>query len=335
MIRIAGVTLKARQTDITPERWELTDVYGTSCEYKAALRRQHAQGHRLPGQAGDRRTAPALYPGHRPAGSPEPELQPRPPHTGHPLAGAGVPAGRGTGSHLGRGNPRGRSHRSHRRPLVLSGIAAGLLPADDPQRGPRRPGAAAYRPAIRAAGAIHARLLRQYPPRRPEGEASDLREPRQSLSIGLFWHQGASAVPTDRTFSKPLEFVAERGGQLGNAGLLAQFRLQNIHEEQGPSATRAVAGASLGLPPLKLSPWLHGLVRFDGAGHVGTGGSYGWARAQIGAVVRPTPWLTLGAAYIGSVEGERRTFPSTASTRRTAITFGATSTWAPPRSATC
>lgn len=145
---------------------------------------------------------------------------------------------------------------------------------------------------------------------RPEDEDADLREPRLSYGAGSFWNQGTVArMPDGTDVSKRLEAVYEAGGPAGAAGFKWRAGLQSVRPDSRTAfRERAVAAATLGLPPLRLSRALDARARLDGFATASGKGSYGFVRAEAGLVYRPSGSFTLGAAYVAAGEAGRADF---------------------------
>lgn len=139
---------------------------------------------------------------------------------------------------------------------------------------------------------------------RPEDEDAELRVPRLSYGVGSFWNQGTVGRRPDGTdVSKRLDSVYESGGRLGGFGVRWRAGLQSLRPDGKTGfRERAVASATVGIPPVALGPQTDLRVRADVFGTASAEGAYGFGRVEAGIVHRPSRGFTVGAALV--VAGE-------------------------------
>ncbi|MBN9501193.1 MAG: hypothetical protein BGO01_14200 [Armatimonadetes bacterium 55-13] len=133
---------------------------------------------------------------------------------------------------------------------------------------------------------------------------------RSTLSAQTQWNSGSSARLDGERLSKALEVIYEESGPAMAGGLFWQARAQSIRKDDDPFITRAVLNATYQLPSFKFGRRIMTDVRLDGSGTLSEHGTFGWARAQLGLLYRPTSFLNLGGAFVFAGEAGNRDFIS-------------------------
>ena len=139
----------------------------------------------------------------------------------------------------------------------------------------------------------------------PSAEQSELRKTRLTYSVGTKWNEGSGArLDETGRISKELEFAWETGGELGNGyGAIFQTRLQRIRGERNqPWVNRALLQGTLIAPDYALGDGLHLRLRADGFLTQSEHNTFSWLRGSAGLIYEPYQGLTLGAAYVASLE---------------------------------
>lgn len=135
-------------------------------------------------------------------------------------------------------------------------------------------------------------------------EQGDLRNEKITYSIGTRWNEGTGARLDDGgEISKLIDIVYERGGEVGPYGTLFQGRLQQIRPSGDESfLLRAMFQGTVLAPDVPLGQSLYFRSRADAFLTQSTNGTYSWLRGSAGLIFEPRPGLTLGAAYVASVD---------------------------------
>jgi hypothetical protein len=133
--------------------------------------------------------------------------------------------------------------------------------------------------------------------RRPGDERDIVGARRSSLTLSTTFNQTMVARANDRLYSKPFEAIWEEGRMIDAMGLLLNGRYQNIREERGRNADRAVLMGALLAPTVDLGRGLGTHLRLDSTAFLGRE-RYQWTQAQAGLIYRASPQLRLGASYV-------------------------------------
>lgn len=128
--------------------------------------------------------------------------------------------------------------------------------------------------------------------------------------------------------SKPLEFVADFGGNTAGVGHQFQLRYQDVDPEVGERKRRTVGALRLSLPPLELGGGFEGVVSADVRAFIGGGSDFAWGRLSTGVVYSPVSWVSFGVAYVAFAEkgdplyGFDRIWPGKHWSLRTDVSLG-------------
>jgi lipopolysaccharide export system protein LptA len=297
--RLANVNISAREANISPERWELLDVAGSSCGQRTPL--YQIRTRRLvvtPGRSG-RAERPNVYLlGRRILTLPDRSfsLDPR-------TQGFQFPA-----ISYRRDGQVGVSWNSGFLVNSQTNLALNFstFPNVRPGYGiiatrtflPAEKSTDIVTPSSEFSERFRYGFLENIQVRNPDQERRFLRTNRKAVSIASQFNQGVVGRRIDLSFSKPLEVVGELGGAFrGDGGYLTQARLQAIQRGGESVNTRAVLIGSALLPSYSIAPGLNTLVRLDTTSFVGDD-LFGWVRGLVGVTYKPLRQVTLSGGAV-------------------------------------
>ncbi len=142
----------------------------------------------------------------------------------------------------------------------------------------------------------------------PEGEDRAFRSPRSTVSLGSSWNQTLTDRGSSAPFSKAVEGVYERGGDLFGFGYISQTRIQTIRELTTPLVTRLELIEEIGPPPIRITRNLRTITRVDTQIFLGET-DYGWVRGFIGLAYMPVPQVRISAGTFYSADSGTPQFP--------------------------
>lgn len=132
----------------------------------------------------------------------------------------------------------------------------------------------------------------------PLNERRYYQSQRKSISLASQMNFGVAGQDVRVNFSKPIELVGEIGGPFrGDGGYLTQVRLQAIRRGVEETNTRAIVINSAIAPSIALTPRIDTILRLDNAVYAGSN-AFGWARGMVGLTYRALPQLTVGGGVI-------------------------------------
>jgi hypothetical protein len=142
----------------------------------------------------------------------------------------------------------------------------------------------------------------------PQGERSVLGTRRRSAGAGSYFFQGAANQQEGKSYSKPVDLVAEQSGRTGTLNVMGQVRAQAIRRELEPNHYRAVLSLSAAPDPIPAAKnlLLHGRVDFGA--FVGRNSS-GFVYGSAGLTYQPIPEISLAAAYVHGTDFGDAAFP--------------------------
>ena len=300
-IRIGNGILKARQVDITHEKWDLFDVEGTTCFRPTPV--YYVTSDRVTISTGKQATI------HQPRVSflgkfiaelptQKASLVAAVPGIGYPSPRYKVDQGLGVTWNGGLLIARratftfNASVYSQRLPTGLTQYTYSFLPLVSATQviAPRSDFTERY-----AYGFLNSIRVDS-----PEEEMSFLRARRSTLSADLQYRGSIADRNRGQRYNK-IESVYQVGGAERGMGYLAQARLQGIQPVGDEIQPRLKLMGSLALPTVRLRSGLGLLTRFDSEAFVGKTG-YGWFQATSGVSYRPHPSVRLSAG--GFVSGD-------------------------------
>jgi hypothetical protein len=130
-----------------------------------------------------------------------------------------------------------------------------------------------------------------------------LKQRRETVAVGSSFNQGAVGrdVASRVRYNKPLELTYERNRAFPGFAVASTSRVQSIGSQVDPYRVRFVSQYAVGLEPSVIARNMTSLVRLDSATFLGKNG-FGWGRLTLGATYRPWAPLALSAAGIGAFE---------------------------------
>ncbi|CAN5661218.1 hypothetical protein BH11ARM2_BH11ARM2_16790 [soil metagenome] len=143
----------------------------------------------------------------------------------------------------------------------------------------------------------------------PETGYGLLSNRRSTLALLSQFNRGASIGPSYLSYSKPVEFVYEGGGNVRGLGTLGQIRVQNIRNQDSRAVNRVSLGGTALSRVIPVGRGIGALGTLDAQGWLG-GNNHGWARGSAGLVYQPARELTLGAAGFYGKEVGQTDFPA-------------------------
>jgi lipopolysaccharide export system protein LptA len=152
-----------------------------------------------------------------------------------------------------------------------------------------------------------------------ESEYQYLRSTRNAISANTTWNIGTPGRLGSDRFNKPWELAFERGGEVGDLGLMGQVRVQNIQIVNRPAQTRLATISTMSLPAYRIVDGVYTHLRLDGACYLNKGSSFGWGQAQAGLLYRPFEDVGLGVAYVTGGETGNPAFESDRLSKKSAI----------------
>lgn len=297
--RIANVTISARQANITPGRYELLDVAGSSCTQNPPL--YQIRTRRLvvtPGREG-KAEKPTIYVfGRRIISLPNRSfgLDPRTqgfqyPNISYRRDGKlGVAWSSGFFVDRQTNLSFGLSAFPNLRPSYGIVATRTFLPAEKLTD--------IVTPGSEYGERFRNGYLENIRVSTPLNERRYYQSRRKSVSIASQMNFGVAGQDVAVNFSKPIEVVGEIGGPFrSDGGYLTQLRLQSIRRGVEETNTRALLINSAIAPSIALTPKLGTILRLDNALYTGKQ-SFGWARGMAGLTYQALPQLTIGAGVV-------------------------------------
>lgn len=298
---LANVTLRAARAEISPNKYELFDVSGTSCRRDPplfALKTRHLILYPESYGKAERPSVDIL--GHRILSLPDRtfNLNPRtegfnPPSISY-RKGNGLGVSFRSGFLLSQRTDVVTTFSSYPGALPSYGVVytQSLLPAEKI--------AHIVTPRSELSERFSFGYLENILVEHPEDETSFLRRTRKSLGFDSLWNQSSTGRGDPAHYTKPLEGVFETGGISGPVGYYGQARLQSIRRNGEDINTRLVLAGSAGPQSRLIGKNLSTLARVDTSLFVGP--NYGWMRGMAGVVYRPITQFTASAGGYASTQ---------------------------------
>lgn len=295
-LNFAGVILKADSVDIQPGTWQLTGLYGTSCMGNPPLFAvKTPKATLVTGKQGNIRHPQLYVLGHHVLTLPNQKINLDPRTQGLRPPNISYRSGDGFGVNWRSGwllDPQTdltasfSAFRSDRPSYSLVYAKSFLAPEET---------RASIVPRSDLATRLNFAYFENVEQPSPRSEERYLDMPRDSVSVGSYWFQGAGNQKSDHAYTKPLEVAYEKGGSSGMLYGYGQVRLQSIRRELESTHTRLEVDGSIGIRPIELVKGLDVYPRLDALSFAG-GSNSGWLRAQIGVTYHPVRFLTIGGS---------------------------------------